>query len=299
MIEFRKLEGFIMALAAVIIWSGNIIVAKQLAPDISPFSLSLLRWSSACFFLAPFGLKPLLKDWKIIRQHLGFHLTVSFFGISLSNALIYYAAHDTSGVNMVIIASTAPMMTMILGCMFLKETLNFGKVIGALLAFSGIIAIASRGDLDVLIGMRFSWGDGLALIASFLFAVYSILLRFIPKGVSQLGFLSAIFFMGALWLIPMTAVELYLGGTIYIRNWQSIAGIAYAGAGSSVACFFLWNEAIKKIGPFKVSMIYYSLPVFGCLWAILFLGERLMFMDFVGGALVLVGVLTATIASRR
>ncbi|SHN50172.1 DMT family transporter [Desulfovibrio litoralis] len=295
----RRFEGVLMALCAVIIWSGNFIIAKQQISDISPSALSLLRWTTACIFLAPFGLKPMIKDWHIIRQHLGFHLLVAFWGISLFNTLIYYAAHYTSSINMVIIASTAPMITMLLGSIFLKEPLNSGKIFGALLAFIGIIVIASKGSLGALMDLEFSIGDIFSLTAAVLFAVYSILVRFVPKGISQLGFLNTIFIIGVLCLIPMTLIELYFGGMIHINSLQAVGTIIYIGLGTSVICFFLWNAAINKIGSFQASLVYYTIPIFGCLWAVLFLNEHLTFVHLIGGILVLSGVCIATIAARR
>lgn len=293
MFDPRVVKGVIMALIAVILWSGNFIIAKNLINDVSPITLSLLRWSTACVVVLPFAFKALIKDWSIIKKHLKFHMLISFIGISIFNTIVYLSAHHASSINMIIFSATAPISTMLLSTLFFKDPLGFFKVLGLIFAFLGVVLIASKGELDVLLNLQFSYGDALALLSPFLFALYSVLLRFTPKEESQLGFLSSIFILGVLFLIPMSAAELYYGGVVNLTGHGVVWSVLYVGVGASVVSYFLWNAAIACIGPFRTSLIYYTLPLFGVLWAIIFLDEHLLLTHIIGGLLVFLGIAVA------
>ncbi len=294
MFKSRTAQGIVMALGATIIWSGNFIVAKTLTSEVSPAMLSLLRWVTACLVLVPFGLKSMLRDWPIIRKHLGFHLITALVGISLFNTFIYLAAGHTSGINMIIISAISPIITILLASIFLKEPLSFRRVLGMLLAFSGVLAIASKGDWHALIGLRFAFGDILAVISSALFGGYSVLLRLVPKEESQLGFLTILFIFGALWLVPLAGWEAFNGSIPQLSNPKVLWSVLYIGVGASVISFFLWNMAVARLGPSRASSIYYTLPMFGCTWAVLLLNEQLLAAHILGGVLILLGVAVAT-----
>lgn len=293
MFKSRTTQGVIMALGATIIWSGNFIVAKSLTSEISPATLALLRWITACLVLLPFGLKSMLKDWPLIRQHLGYHLITALVGISLFNTFIYLSAAHTSGINMIIISATSPIITMLLASLFLKDPLSFRRVLGMALAFSGVLAIAGKGDWQTLMNLHFALGDILALISAALFGGYSVLLRLVPKKESQLGFLTILFIFGTLWLVPLAAWEIY-NGTMPQLTPKILWSVLYIGLGASVICFFLWNMAVERLGPSRASSIYYTLPMFGCTWAVLLLHEQLLAAHILGGILILLGVAVAT-----
>lgn len=294
MLESRTAQGITMALTATIIWSGNFIIAKSLIQEVSPAVLSLLRWGTACLVLLPFGLKSLLKDWPIIRKHLKFHFITALLGISLFNTCVYLSARHTSGINMVIISSISPIITILLAGIFLKEPLSFPRVLGMLLAFSGVLTIASNGDWETLAGLKLAYGDILACTSALLFGGYSVLVRLTPKEESQLGFLTAIFIFGVLWLIPMAGWEIFNGSIPQLANFKVIWSVLYIGIGASVVSFFLWNMAVGRLGPSKASAIYYTLPMFGCTWAVIFLNEQLIIAHILGGILILLGVAVAT-----
>ena len=61
--------GFACAIATVILWSGNFVVARGLSDSIGPLTLSFWRWLVAVLFLMPFALKPLLKKKSWLKEN--------------------------------------------------------------------------------------------------------------------------------------------------------------------------------------------------------------------------------------
>jgi len=77
--------------------------------------------------------------------------------------------------------------------------------------------------------------------------------------------------------------------------WDRSTALAvlYIGVCASVVAFFLWNRAIAAIGPSRVGLVYYLVPVFSGVAAYVFLSEPVGFVHVASMALIVVGIVTA------
>ena len=73
--------------------------------------------------------------------------------------------------------------------------------------------------------------------------------------------------------------------------WQATA---YLVLGCTVFAFFAQNWALKHIAPTRVALLTSSEPVFGALFAVLWLGEGLSAVGWLGGALIVLAALWTT-----
>ena len=114
-------NGYIYALLATILWSGNFIVARDIKDLVEPYSLSFYRWLVATLVLLPFAIIPLIKNASIVKKHFIYLSIVSILGVSLFNTLIYLASHTSPALNLSIISITFPIIVMILSRVIFKE----------------------------------------------------------------------------------------------------------------------------------------------------------------------------------
>ncbi|MCK4489842.1 MAG: EamA family transporter, partial [Anaerolineales bacterium] len=56
----QVISGYLFAIGATAIWSGNFIIARGLNENITPISLAFWRWVVAVIVFLPFGLKSLI-----------------------------------------------------------------------------------------------------------------------------------------------------------------------------------------------------------------------------------------------
>ena len=77
--------------------------------------------------------------------------------------------------------------------------------------------------------------------------------------------------------------------------WLAVLAIALV---PSVGAFFGYQYGIRRFGPATVGMLLYLQTPYGVTLALLFLGERLRFFHFIGFALIVPGVVLATIRRR-
>jgi drug/metabolite transporter (DMT)-like permease len=288
------LYGFACAIAATILWSGNFIVARGLSETIGPLSLAFWRWVVAILILLPFAIKPLLAQRAWIKQHFGYLSLVSLLGVTLFNSLIYYAGQSSSAINLSLIAITFPIFILIFSRLFLGEVIRWNKLIGLALVALGILILISKGQWQVLADLSFSQGDIWMLIASIVFAIYSMLIKSKPAGLSVGAFQLASFIVGLVFLLPFYLVELSLLPVQKFTD-STLLSILYIGIFASLLAFILWNKAIATIGAVNAGMVYYSLPIFSGLLAILILDESISLLHGYSTLLILSGIVLAVV----
>jgi len=290
------LTGVSLAVLATLIWSGNFIIARGLYKQINPVSLAFFRWAVASIVLLPFAAKKFVHDWKQIRHSWRYLFWISLAGISLFNTLVYIAGHYTTAINLALIGTTSsPVMSIVLARIFLHERIGLMKIAGLGLCIAGILFLLSKGNLENLFALRFSSGDAWMLLAAFCVAVYNILVRKKPAGISALSFLLAIFIFGTLLLLPF-----FVWQTSSV-NWNSklIGSVLYLGIGASVICFFIWNIAIGMLGAGRTALFGNLIPVFSSLEAVVLLSEEFSWIHIVSMVFVFSGLLLANLPAKR
>ena len=83
------LKGIGLALIAVILWSGNYIIARGLNDLVPPISIAFFRWLFATVILFPIAYKSLLRQRNLILHHWLHLLFAALTGVSIFNTLIY------------------------------------------------------------------------------------------------------------------------------------------------------------------------------------------------------------------
>lgn len=286
--------GYLSAIMATVIWSGNFIVARGLIDTIPPVSLAYWRWLVAVIALAPLAIKPLMADWPVIKENKLYICITSILGVSVFNTLIYIASHTTTAINLSLIAITFPVFIILLSRILYHELLTANKALGVFLVILGVVTLITKGDVTILKNINFTQGDLWMLLAAITFALYSLLLKKKPAQLGTRSFQMITFSTGLIFLTPFYIWE----ATTTEFQIQSITSptlysILYLGLFASLASYILWGKAVEKIGPTKSSMIYYSLPIFSGLLAYLFLGESIESIHLLSMLLIVIGILTA------
>jgi drug/metabolite transporter (DMT)-like permease len=289
--------GILFALLATFGWSFNFIFGRGLSGVIPPCTLAAGRWTVAFLIIFPFALPSLLRESGHFKKHIPYYLLLSFFGTTYFNTAMYAAAHVLPALNLSLITCTTPIFTIIMSRIIFHEPVHASRAAGIAVALLGVLLLLSRGDLSVITGLSFSVHDLLMLSSAFSFAVYTLLLRKRPPGASVRSFFAVTFGLGLIPLIPASAWELLRGATVSFTT-ELVVGFAYMGLVASLLCFRLWGLAVAAIGPAKTTVIYYSLPLFCGLEAVIFLGEAITWVHFVSGLLIIGGLIFATKEAR-
>ena len=294
----KTVSGYVCALLAVVVWAGNFVTARALAPLIPPLQLNFWRWFVAFFVLLPFAVSHLRRDAPILRQRWPYLLCMGILGVTLLNTLIYKGGQTTESLNMALLVPTAPIMILLLARLLHGEPLTFRRLAGMALTLAGVVILVSRGDWERLSAFAFSSGDFWALGGAACFAFYSFFTRNRPPEISTVSYNAATFCLGLLAALPFTAVEAVVMPLPQVSPLL-VGGILYAGLGCSLLAYQFWVVALDNIGPVRAGIVYYSLPIFSAAESVLLLGEHIVPAHIAGGFLVIGGIFVATLAPLR
>lgn len=288
----NALTGSLFALGSTAIWSGNYIIARSLSGSIPPVSLAFLRWSVAVVAILPFAAKSLLSGRRTIVRHLPFLAITAFLGVTVFNTLVYFAGRSTTAVNLSLISITFPIFVVVLSALTDREALTGRTVSGIVLVVAGVVTLITRGDPEAILALTFAPGDLLMLLASFVFAVYSLLVRRRPKDLGIWSFQASTFILGTLMLAP--AFLLQPAPAPYTETGiRVVLAVLYLGIFASLTAFVFWNRSVELLGPSRAGMLYYTMPLFGGLWSTLFLGEGVTTAHLASAVLIVAGILLA------
>jgi drug/metabolite transporter (DMT)-like permease len=239
--------------------------------EISPMCLVFLRWLIVCSILGWIIRRQVMKDARVLLASWKRLLGMGFAGFTGFSALFYLAAYKTTAVNITILQSSMPPLVMLGAWVFFKERVTGMRLIGMLMALSGIIVIATRGDMDTLTSMAFNLGDLAIVLACVLYAIYTLSLRNRP-AVPSLVFFFGMSISALLSSLPLAAVEIATGHAY----WPSITGFAillFVAFGPSLTAQLAYMRGVELIGPGRASLFPSLVPAFGALFAVIILGE--------------------------
>jgi drug/metabolite transporter (DMT)-like permease len=291
--------GIVLAIIATGIWGGNFVIARGVNQLVPPVTLAFYRWSCASLIIFPIGLRAFGKDWPVVRRHPWHFFFAALSGISLFNTFIYVGGHYSTAINLALIGTTSsPVFSFILSAIFLKEYIPPRRITGLLICLAGILVLLSKGSWQTLMHFRFTPGDWWILMAALSFAIYNVIARRKPTGVSPKTYLFAVFILGTLLLLPAWLVERSATPpVVHTANLGLI--ILYLGAGTSVISFLCWNAAIARLGAARTALFGNLTPIFSTIEAVLLLGEQISSYHIAGMVTIITGLVIANTITAR
>lgn len=284
---------FLPPLATVLIWSGNMTINQLSVGAIAPSSIAFLRWLLALAVMTPFVLPAALRHRDEIRRQWPKLALLGLLGMGLWQGLAYVAAETTTATNMGILAAMVPLLTVLLSALILREPPSLGGILGGVLAFVGVTVLLGRGNPLSLLQLQVAFGDALMVVAATCYALYGVMLKRWSMNLPPWVMLYAQVCFAVLILLPP-----YLIGPMTPVDGQNIGLIVYAGIPASIITTFLWMRAVRQIGANQSSIFINLMPLFSALIAMALLGEQVAGFHFVGGLLILAGVIMAQTLTR-
>jgi len=283
-------------------WGGNTVAGKMAVGHIDAYSLTILRWVGALILVLPFALRPLRRDWPVIRAKWWLYLLYGAVGFTSFNMLMYLAAYFTSGVNASLEQVAVNIFVIALNFALFRLTVKPMQLVGVAITIFGVALIATHGDLGRILKLDVNLGDALIILACFVYAAYSIALRWRPQT-NWLSFMVATF-VGA--IIAAIAYEATVGPgpaafiaglpSIDLEGWLIVA---YTIIFPSILSQMFYVRGVELIGSNRASLFVNLIPLFGTVGSVIVLGEALEGFHLVAGVLVAAGIVLAEWSARR
>lgn len=292
------LRGYGLALSATVLWSTVFPLVRVLPVTLSPVELAFWRWLFTFLCMLPFGFSSVKRHWPILKRQWKWMVLASVPGFGAYSVLMFEAGRTTDATNMALIAATAPVFMAVFARFFLHERLAPVQITGLVLAVAGVVVLVSNGDVERLAGLSLTAGDGWMLLAASFFAVYSILIRRRPAGLPQKASMTAMLFYTLFALSPFMAFDV-IRPDYRLPDTSTFLIMLYIAILPTLIGYLLWNRAVDAIGAARAGMVYYSIPLFSSLEAVLFLHETVSLSQLTGGLLIVGGILLSSVSALR
>ncbi len=287
------IEGLISLFFANLIGGAlNPLFVKLGIHEFPVLTFSALRFLIATIVFLPFFF---VSQKNFDKKHVKtLILYTTFFS---ANALLYgIGLQFTTALVSQVLYTTVPIFTGILSFIIIHERFGANKIIGAVIAMSGVALLIFQSlQKSNYVSLGSVEGNIIIIAAILCWSLYLVLSKRLTNLYSPtvtsltsfiLTFIIAAIFMPLEWLVrPFVASQVTIVGI------ESLLGI---GIISSALSYFLIQYGVKKTTPFTASIFFYLAPLFSSLTAIPILHEKVTPQLVIGGILILTGVFFAT-----
>ena len=280
--------GLIAGLIAASIWGGMYVVSKVILDVVPPFTLLTARLVLGVLTLLPFVIRK--QGIHFTRTQWGQVLGVGLIGYGISLSFQFIGTKLSTAANGSLVTSATPAFVLMFAAWILGERVTRLRLAALGLAtIGGVIVIDPR---NAHLSPSLFWGNLSLVAAALTWALYSVLVRKVTRGLAVLPVSLVCFLGGMLLITPVTGIELNLTELGPITPWV-ILGILYLGVISTGLAMYLWNLAFARLEAGVASLTFFAQPVVGAGLGALLLGEQLSGMFFAGGLLIAAGLFLA------
>ena len=285
----NKLAPYTLLFIQPIFMATNTIVARGGVEAVPPISLAFWRWFSVFIILFPFFYNEIFKNKKELNKEFFILFFLGSMGCGVCGAFPNLAGMTTTMANIGIIYTSSPVIIIFLSILFLKEKINFFRILGLLICITGVFTIISKGNLDFLINLNFTIGDLWVLGAALGWALYSIYLLNWKSKYSLMARFTLIAMFGFISLLPFFILEnVYFAKTNY--NQTFLFWVIFAAISPSIIAFSLYTKLQRYVGASLAGFSLYLFAVYGSIFGIIIFKEPLLSFHYLGGLLVFTGV---------
>ena len=292
--------SYLAIIITTVLWSSSLIFAKIVFAEVGPIVFVALRYTIACPFLLVVTLqykkKQTIQDvksnWKIL-------LLAGLSGPFLSQILQYVGLELTTASDALFLLNFTPIFAVIIAAPVLNEKITVEKVLGLILATLGamLIVMNTAPDPTTFDFWRFL-GDLIVIASTLFFAINGIVGKIAVKSIDAISttFYSALFALPLIWISAALLEDVTVLLTMSTQAWLLVTWVAVV---NTVIGFVLYYESMKHIEASLVQIILNLIAVWGVLMSIFILNETVTFLQVLGGAVTVVGVVIAQMAQAR
>lgn len=277
---------YIVLVIQLLIASGTHVVAKSVLQHIDALPLTFFRGvlSAAGFSFLVFCRR---KPFTFLPHH---RKRIAFLGfLAVLNQFLYlYALKFTTAANGALLYATTPIFVLMFSRYVTKEHLSKKKVIGIVLAFTGVALIVV--EKGVSFRSEYMYGNFIMILAVICWALYTTLGK---SFVMNYGALNVSAFVNIVGFAVITPFGLLTLPTVHfdVLTTMDIVGLFYLGFGTSIISYLLWYYALGHIDASSLAVFMNGQPVVATLLSVVFLDYTVSTHFFVGGVVTLLGVL--------
>lgn len=292
-------KDLMLAILVVIVWGANFTVIKLGLSGVPPVLLASLRYM--CVIPAIFFVKRPKIELKYALLY-GFSVGVGQF------SCLFYAMKIgmPAGLSSILLQSAA-FVTPILAWLLLREEIAKKQLLGLGVALLGLCFIG-KSALEGVGGISI-FSLLLTLMAALFWAISNIVLKLASNKLEENGetldMMGVVVWTSLIPPLPLLAIAFLIDSpeviwqAVYSLTPISIFSILYLALGATIFGYGMWSILLGKYPASKISPLSLMVPVTGLISARLVLGETLSLWQWIGGGIILLGLILSNIELKR
>lgn len=282
-------RGQFYAIAAIVIWSTNFIIGRELRDALSPGTIAAFR---ALVAGVPMGVWILATHgWPAEgRRHIGPMVGLGLLGIVTSQYMTYLALHWSFATNVIILNAASPVVTATIAVLVGAAPFSPGLFRGLAISVAGAFLVTAFGATG---GARLQADPGALLVIATMvtWGFYNLGVQRMSLTLSPLVVTSGAMLAGSPFLLGVVALE------HPPHLWAAVAAhlpvLVYLAIGPSAIAYACWSAAVRDLGADYAMLFNNLLPVFGMALGALALHERITLVQIGSSALIIAGIVFA------
>jgi len=276
----KGIQAEIYLLIIAIIWGSTFAIIKNILNLIPPYTFLTYRFLLATLVL-------MIIFWKRIR---GINKTILrkgsligiflFLGYTFQTVGIKYTSATKAG----FITGLSVVLVPFISVFFIKEKVSRNSIIGAFFALIGLWF------LNYTNSFSFNFGDFLVLLCAFSFAMHIISVGLYIKKLDYV-------LLVIVQLATVSILSLFLA-VIFERPALNLSysfnvwwGIIFMGVFATAFAFYMQNRFQRYSTATKTAIIFSGEPIFSAIFAYFLLGEKVGLIAWIGGLLIIFGMI--------
>jgi drug/metabolite transporter (DMT)-like permease len=274
-----------------LLWASAFVAIRHLGHQVTPGALSLGRLLVAAIVLSVLLLRSARS--RLTRREVLLLLGCGVCWFGVYNLALNASERRIDAATAAMLVQIGPILIALLAAAFLGERLSGWFASGMVVAFGGVVVIATamRGDGGSDLG-----GVLLALLAAATYAVGVVCQKVLLHRLSGLQVTCLACWIGVVVCLPWIGD---LEGVVRHGSAGTLATIAYLGVFPTAIAFSTWAYALRHTDASKLALTTFLVPGLTAVLAWMLLSEVPPGLVFVGGAVCIAGVVLSRRQGRR
>ena len=273
------LRDILIALSVPLLWGIGFTITKVGMEEFPPMLINGLRWI----------LTGLILVWwfPLPRKYLKKIFLVSIISCTIQYSLTYSGLNIVDASSAILFIQSEVLFGVLVAFFYLRERPKLRNIIGIIIAFFGLIILSGSPTLNgKIIGVMFLLGG------SFTWALGQVLIKEVSENLNGIALTA--------WIGILAGPQLIIGsqiieGDVYSKiisaSYETWLIVLYLGILMNCLGYSAWYYVLGRYEVNKIMPIMLLLPVTGVLAAIILLGERPGANIYIGGIIIIFGVL--------
>ncbi len=278
----------IAVLTVAIVWGTTFLGIRVAVETIPPWFVAGIRQLIAAVLLLMILLFSKQLKW-IGWKNLRIQIIFSILMLIVANGMTTVAEEHLSSSLASLISATSPLLVFLGSIFFGLQKFTYRSLLGILMGFSGILLIFKDGLQDLL-NPDYRMGVIFIFIAICGWALGSILTKKMKLQHQSISL--NLFYQFAFAGVAQIALAFVVSNEIDVATWsfKSIAATVYLAVFGSVAAYFAFHFALKKISPTQISLLSYVNTIIAIFLGWLVLDEKITAAFITATVLIICGV---------